>query len=501
MYRLLLVDDEEIERRGMAELIPWNEYDVELIGTAQNGQEGLVLINEYRPDIVITDVKMPIMDGIEMIHKAQKIYNDVSYIVLSGYGEYEYTSRAMEEGVKHYILKPSDETKIAKVLQDVKAELEERRQKKDEENRYKRTMHQLLPKAKEQIFRNILIDHVNVKDEYLDFLDELESSIHNFYMMTFRTEGGFHTIEQFSLGNILGELMGDENVVLSTNIGDQMIFLLREETRNIVRDMQQRAGEVYQEIFTKEIQAAISKSGKIEKAGDMYKEIQELFQMGDVENVKGLLSDEMFQNMSDGAAQVLAYTQLKESKNYEEILFELVIAFYKMGLLEYTLNQKIKMCEVMLKLVFNITGDEEQKFMTSWSYLEYVVNQIVEEKKLTVKDDEEKRRRMILHAIYQNIQNPELNTQYMAKEIFFMNVDYFGRIFTKLFDMKFTDFLVDRRISMAKRLMQFDTKRKTSDIAELVGYASDGQYFHKAFKKVTGMTPAEYKEIECVNKI
>lgn len=87
MYRLLLVDDEEIERKGMAELIPWNEYDVELIGTAQNGQEGLVLINAYRPDIVITDVKMPVMDGIEMIEKAQKMYRDISYIVLSGYGE------------------------------------------------------------------------------------------------------------------------------------------------------------------------------------------------------------------------------------------------------------------------------------------------------------------------------------------------------------------------------------------------------------------------------
>ncbi|MDD3238674.1 MAG: response regulator [Lachnospira sp.] len=494
MYRLLLVDDEEIERKGMAELIPWNEYDVELIGTAQNGQEGLVLINAYRPDIVITDVKMPVMDGIEMIEKAQKMYRDISYIVLSGYGEYEYTSRAMEEGVKHYILKPSDEMKIAKVLQDVKAEIAAKRQKADEENKYKRTVHRLLPKAKEQIFRNILIDHANVKDEYMYFLDEMESTMHNYYMMAFRTEGGFNTIEQFSLGNIFHELMGEENVVLSTHIEDQMIFLLKEETRNIVKDMYDRAGEVYREIFTMELQAAISESGKIETAGEMYKRIQELFRMGEVENLSGLLSDDLFQNLNDGMPHILAYTQLKESKDFEEILFEMVIAFQKMDLLEYTLNQKMKMCEVMLKLMFHISPEENQNFLTSWTYMEYVVGQIVSEKKLGAKDEEEKRRRLILQAIYQNIQNPELNIQYLAKEVFFMNVDYFGRKFTKLFDMKFTDFLVDRRIKMSQQLMQFDIKLKTADLAELVGYAADGQYFYKAFKKVTGMTPAEYKE-------
>lgn len=497
MYRLLLVDDEEIERKGMAELIPWNEYDVELIGTAQNGQEGLVLINTFKPDIVITDVKMPIMDGIEMIQKAQKIYSDVSYIVMSGYGEYEYTSRAMEEGVKHYILKPSDEAKIVKVLQDVQAEIEVKRQKANDENKYKRTVHRLLPKAKEQIFRSILIDNVNVKDEYMDFLDELESTLHNYYMMAFRTEGGFQTIEKFSLGNIFNELMGEKNVVLSTNVGEQMIFLLKEETRNIVKDMYGRAGEVYWKIFTKELQAAISESGKIETAGDMYKRIQELFRMGEAENLTGLFSDDMFRNMKDGVSHILDYTHLQESRDFEEILFEMVIAFQKMELLEYTMNQKMKMCEVMLKLLFDISTDEEHEFLTSWSYLEYVVNQIVKEKKLNVKDDEEKRRRMILQAVYQNIQNPELNTQYLAKEVFFMNVDYFGRIFTKLFDMKFTDFLVDRRIGMSKRMMQFDAKLKIADLAELVGYAADGQYFYKAFKKVTGMTPAEYKETVC----
>lgn len=104
MYRLLIVDDEELEREGMAEFIPWKEYDIELVGTAWNGVEGLEKIKKLQPDIVITDIKMPVMDGIELIRKAKRLYPDIVFIVLSGYGEYEYTSQAMEEGVRHYIL-------------------------------------------------------------------------------------------------------------------------------------------------------------------------------------------------------------------------------------------------------------------------------------------------------------------------------------------------------------------------------------------------------------
>ena len=129
MYTLLIVDDEEIEREGMAQFIPWDSYEIKVVSTARNGAEGLEKIAKFRPDLAIVDIKMPVMNGIEMIRQAKEQYPDMTFVVLSGYGDYEFTSQAMELGVRHYILKPCDESKMIPVLNKAFAELEEARDK------------------------------------------------------------------------------------------------------------------------------------------------------------------------------------------------------------------------------------------------------------------------------------------------------------------------------------------------------------------------------------
>ena len=84
MYKLMIVDDEQIEREGMAQFIPWEKYDVELAGTAWNGLDGFEQIQEKHPDIVLTDIKMPVMNGIELIRKLNENFPDIRVIVLSG---------------------------------------------------------------------------------------------------------------------------------------------------------------------------------------------------------------------------------------------------------------------------------------------------------------------------------------------------------------------------------------------------------------------------------
>lgn len=104
MHTLLIVDDEEIKREGMAQFIPWDTYKIKVAGTARNGAEGLEKIAKYKPYLAIVDIKMPVMNGIEMIRKAKEQYPDMTFVVLSGYGDYEFTSQAMELGVRHYPL-------------------------------------------------------------------------------------------------------------------------------------------------------------------------------------------------------------------------------------------------------------------------------------------------------------------------------------------------------------------------------------------------------------
>lgn len=127
MHTLLIVDDEEIEREDMAQFIPWDSYEMKVVGTARNDAEDLEKIAKYKPDLAIVDIKMPVMNGIEMIRKAKEQYPDMTFVVLSGYGDYEFTSQAMELGVRHYILKPCDEGKMIPVLDKAIAELEETR--------------------------------------------------------------------------------------------------------------------------------------------------------------------------------------------------------------------------------------------------------------------------------------------------------------------------------------------------------------------------------------
>ena len=89
---------------------------------------------------------------------------------------------------------------------------------------------------------------------------------------------------------------------------------------------------------------------------------------------------------------------------------------------------------------------------------------------------------------------PELNIQFLAKEVLFMNEDYFGRIFVKNQKIKFSTFLLEQRISLATQLLQYAPDLKISILAEMTGYSPDGQYFSKAFRKVTGESPSEYRE-------
>lgn len=123
-YRVLIVDDERMAREGIAEAIDWISLGMELVGTAINGQQALEKIQELQPDVVITDIKMPIIDGLQLIEQGSKISSQIIFIVLSGFGEFELATQAMRFGVRRYLLKPSDEHEITEALHWSKGEVD-----------------------------------------------------------------------------------------------------------------------------------------------------------------------------------------------------------------------------------------------------------------------------------------------------------------------------------------------------------------------------------------
>ena len=125
MYKVIIVEDENIIRKGLVYSVPWTDLNCTVVGEASNGVEGVELISEKNPEIVILDINMPVMDGLEMLEKTYEHYN-YSAIILSGYSDFEYAQRAIHYGVKGYLLKPLQMDELIDAIELAKKECDHR---------------------------------------------------------------------------------------------------------------------------------------------------------------------------------------------------------------------------------------------------------------------------------------------------------------------------------------------------------------------------------------
>ena len=117
MLKMIIVDDEKIIRETIYSIIDWSSLGIEVVAVCKDGIEAFDSIVDEYPDIVMTDIKMPGLSGLELIQKVQEAELTMEFVILSGYGEFEFAQTAMKYGVKHYLLKPSDEKEIIQVMQ------------------------------------------------------------------------------------------------------------------------------------------------------------------------------------------------------------------------------------------------------------------------------------------------------------------------------------------------------------------------------------------------
>lgn len=130
MFKIVIIDDEYLVTQGIKSLINWEEIGIQIAGVAQNGIAGLQIIKSQRPDIVMTDIRMPGIDGITLIEKAKQIIPDSAFIILSGYHEYEYAKAAISLGVIDYLEKPISQEKVEQILIKAKKILNFRKKSK-----------------------------------------------------------------------------------------------------------------------------------------------------------------------------------------------------------------------------------------------------------------------------------------------------------------------------------------------------------------------------------
>ncbi len=119
LLKVVVVDDEKMIREGMAATFPWHELGMELVGAAENGLKALEVVAATKPQIILTDIRMPKMDGLEFIKRVRAIMPRVKIIILSGYDEFSYAQKALQYGVSDYVLKPVGVKELTRVLQEL----------------------------------------------------------------------------------------------------------------------------------------------------------------------------------------------------------------------------------------------------------------------------------------------------------------------------------------------------------------------------------------------
>lgn len=155
MKQILLVDDERIVLESISKTVNWHACGVTLAGVCKNAFEALEAIKNQHPDIVITDIKMPVMDGLELIHKVREFDTHVEFIILSGYGEFELAKQAMKEGVRHFLLKPCSEEEIREAVAGALKELSMRSRRIES-----RTEMDELLEDQARDFTDVILDYV-----------------------------------------------------------------------------------------------------------------------------------------------------------------------------------------------------------------------------------------------------------------------------------------------------------------------------------------------------
>lgn len=483
MYTLLIVDDEEIEREGMAQFIPWDSYEIKVVSTARNGAEGLEKIAKFRPDLAIVDIKMPVMNGIEMIRQAKEQYPDMTFVVLSGYGDYEFTSQAMELGVRHYILKPCDESQMIPVLNKAFAELEEARKKNARSEKLETEARLLKPYAREQLFRDLLLGKAQASSGARQLVDELGGEQRMVLLLDFRLKCGFDSLERYVVGNMLGDLLPDGTLLMTTGVDRDVLVLADAMAESSVETAVQVLKKEFKRFETLPMLSSASRTGTLAELSVLFRQTQELLQLNMDENEPALLRPSRNAALPETVNEIFDLEALRQTGSYEELLQELAFSFAKMEAKDYRPQQRQKLCELAWKLLFEDKAAPEDSLPAWADALTAAWNH----------PQPDARSREIFLAIYENLPEPEFSLQTIAQQRLFMSEDHLRRIFSQMTGNRFSAYLEHCRITQARRLLEFQPDMKISRLAELVGYPLDGQYFSKVFRKICGVTPTEYR--------
>ncbi|WP_169891061.1 response regulator [Litchfieldia alkalitelluris] len=513
MYKVLLVDDEKAILEGIAATVDWAKCQTELVFKAYNGVEAFDYIARERPDIVLTDVKMPGMNGIELIQKVHHRFPEIKFIVLSGHDEFEFAKTAMECNVKHYLLKPSNETKIEEVLIKVTKELNDARSKEAFVTNMRKNLQHVIPKAKEQFLRDLLINNkyfVHDWDSYKQ-LFQLDIDGDNFRIVVISIDGDHDYEHVFAIKELLMDEMEKDHPVLLTTIGEKVVILSKsislEQLILTFTNVKESFMRIYEMTFT----TAVSHTGTIDKLKSLYKEaLNCLAQRFYLSEGSLITADDITYDEAELETFQIDHEDLIlsiKSGNVQEVQAYLE-QFFKTFKLEQSNENMVKSecLELFLTIIKQSNKSQldqyfeqitffhsSKSFEEITAFIEQTTIEIAQDYYEKTKQTQNIMLKRMITYVEEHLSDPELSLTKIANEILFMNPDYVGKLFKKEMNEKFSTYLINKRVDKAVEIINQSDQVKVVEIAEEVGFGTNPRYFGQVFKKHTGVTPTEYK--------
>lgn len=533
--KVLIADDEDRVCRLIYRLIKWDELDMEVAAIAHNGLEVLSMIEEHRPDIVITDIRMPGLDGLEMIRRAKELDGNLEFIIISGYRHFEYAQNAIRYGAGDYLLKPVKEAELYSVLERMRNQYQMRHNQITQEERYKALIQNNRDRLRTTFFTDVVLKHS--APERINSLEWINETYH------YEFSEGYFQIVILKVDSIA--FNREENL---DYIQKKIVDLAGKKLKALVFD---------KEYFLEESRCVILLNYRPEKEMEIYKAfkglINELMLQNDIfESLKvtaGLGSTEkeaesirqsmdvalwaMEQRLILGGNRVIEGIKVSSNdftdtrlfyefnkrlseglENLDEKMVEGVLEFLREGLFGrqdlsghevlqmareavnvYLLTmRKNNMDGVLTTGTFENFSAALNNYGTKEAVFDFVSEVILTSMGEAVKRKQEEGKRPIREAKnYIRLHYKDALTLEKVSGIVGLNASYLSALFKKETGKTFLEYLTKVRMDKAKEMLK-ETNETISAICQEVGY-SDTKYFVKCFQKYTGLKPNQYRKV------
>ncbi|MBP1966132.1 response regulator transcription factor [Paenibacillus aceris] len=498
MFKVILVDDEPFALEGIKLMVEWEELGFEIVEMCENGEEALACIEACKPDLVVTDIRMPVIDGLELIDRVQKAGNDPVFIILSGYNDFEYARSALRYGVKHYLLKPALDREWEAVIQLVIGELQHREQQRVRQDL---VADRLVPTLLAQMLRG----EISATDGNVgEILDPLAQG-----------DRGWRYIHVEWLSGSEQEL--DARYFLSRKAHAIDLFGNQEGlVMPSVPDIEEWAQQVYEDLREQGIECCLSIGPRVDSlrhiedsyAGALETSVHHFFHISGgpldydkinhkqvsydlnavsiVDDIQSAIEALQDKRVEDLIKQM--FVTLSANKTAREVVHLLVI---RIVLKSATVMREMGIDSEALPRVRDFLRREHRSLKEVEESLQAYVQQYMSQ----LKQHKEKFSGHPLRVIERFIQEHYRETLTIKEigERFFMNPVYLGQAFMKRNGVGIIEYIHDLRINAAKRML-CESDETIRLIAEQIGYVHY-HHFLKEFEKRVSNKPAVFRQL------